>query len=198
MLTDYGLRVALDSLVARAPVAVSLHVELEGRLPAPVEAAAYYMVSEGLTNVAKYAEASSATVDVTRDNGEFDRGGGRRRRRRRRSDAPARACAGSPTASRRWAGDVRVWSPPARGHARAGGDPVRVVVADDAMLLREGIVRLLHEAGFDVVGQSATAEDLLADVRAHAPDVAIVDIRMPPTHTDEGLRAALDDPRGPP
>jgi DNA-binding NarL/FixJ family response regulator len=69
---------------------------------------------------------------------------------------------------------------------------VRVVVADDTMLLREGIVRLLAEAGFDVVAQSATADGLLADVRAHAPDVAIVDIRMPPTQTDEGVRAALE------
>jgi DNA-binding NarL/FixJ family response regulator len=68
---------------------------------------------------------------------------------------------------------------------------VRVVVADDTMLLREGIVRLLAEAGFDVVAQSATADDLLADVRSHVPDVAIVDIRMPPTQTDEGVRAAL-------
>jgi DNA-binding NarL/FixJ family response regulator len=69
---------------------------------------------------------------------------------------------------------------------------LRVVVADDTMLLREGIVRLLTEAGFDVVAQSATADDLLADVRAHVPDVAIVDIRMPPTQTDEGVRAALE------
>ena len=69
---------------------------------------------------------------------------------------------------------------------------MRVVVADDTMLLREGIVRLLTEAGFDVVAQSATADDLLADVRAHVPDVAIVDIRMPPTQTDEGVRAALE------
>jgi DNA-binding NarL/FixJ family response regulator len=69
---------------------------------------------------------------------------------------------------------------------------VRVVLADDAMLLREGVARLLAEAGFDVVGQSASAADLLRDVRAHAPDVAIVDIRMPPTHTDEGLRAARE------
>jgi DNA-binding NarL/FixJ family response regulator len=69
---------------------------------------------------------------------------------------------------------------------------VRVVLADDAMLLREGVARLLAEAGFEVVGQSATAADLLRDVHAHAPDVAIVDIRMPPTHTDEGLRAARE------
>ena len=69
---------------------------------------------------------------------------------------------------------------------------MRVVVADDALLLREGVARLLIEAGFDVVGQSGTAADLLRDVHAHAPDVAIVDIRMPPTHTDEGLRAARE------
>jgi DNA-binding NarL/FixJ family response regulator len=69
---------------------------------------------------------------------------------------------------------------------------VRVVVADDAALLRQGVARLLTDAGFDVVGESATAEDLLEQVRARKPDVAIVDIRMPPTYTDEGLRAALE------
>jgi len=67
---------------------------------------------------------------------------------------------------------------------------VRIVLADDSMLLREGLVRLLEEAGFDVVAQSGTADDLLRHVAMHKPDVAIVDIRMPPTHTDEGLRAA--------
>jgi DNA-binding NarL/FixJ family response regulator len=60
------------------------------------------------------------------------------------------------------------------------------------MLLREGVARLLGDAGFEVVGQSATADELLATVATCAPDVAIVDIRMPPTHTDEGLRAALE------
>jgi DNA-binding NarL/FixJ family response regulator len=69
---------------------------------------------------------------------------------------------------------------------------VRVVLADDAVLLREGVARLLGEAGFDVVGQSSTAEDLLLKVRSYSPDVAITDIRMPPTQTDEGLRAALE------
>jgi DNA-binding NarL/FixJ family response regulator len=69
---------------------------------------------------------------------------------------------------------------------------VRVVIADDAVLLREGVARLLSEAGFDVVGQSATAEDLLLKVRSYSPDVAVTDIRMPPTQTDEGLRAALE------
>jgi DNA-binding NarL/FixJ family response regulator len=67
---------------------------------------------------------------------------------------------------------------------------VRVVVADDAVILREGLARLLREAGFDVVGLAADADELHALVDALLPDVAIVDIRMPPTHTDEGLRAA--------
>jgi DNA-binding NarL/FixJ family response regulator len=71
-------------------------------------------------------------------------------------------------------------------------DPLRVVVADDAVLLREGIVRLLTESGFEVVGQAGDAEDLLRKVNAHKPDVAVVDIRMPPTHTDDGLRAAVE------
>jgi DNA-binding NarL/FixJ family response regulator len=69
---------------------------------------------------------------------------------------------------------------------------MRVVVADDSVLLREGVVRLLEENGFDVVGQAGDADDLIRKVRAHKPDVAVVDIRMPPTNTDDGLRAALE------
>lgn len=69
---------------------------------------------------------------------------------------------------------------------------MRVVVADDSTLLREGLVRLLEEAGLEVVGQAGDAEELLRKVRAHKPDVAVVDVRMPPTHTDEGLRAARE------
>jgi DNA-binding NarL/FixJ family response regulator len=68
---------------------------------------------------------------------------------------------------------------------------MRVVLADDTMLLREGVAMLLGEAGFDVAGQAGTAEDLIVAVGEHEPEVAIVDLRMPPTHTDEGLQAAL-------
>ena len=68
---------------------------------------------------------------------------------------------------------------------------MRVLIADDSTLLREGAVRLLEEAGFEVVGQAGDADDLLRKVRAHRPDVAIVDVRMPPDNTDDGLRAAL-------
>lgn len=67
---------------------------------------------------------------------------------------------------------------------------MRVVIAEDSVLLREGLVRLLSEYEIDVVGQAGDGDELLRKVRAHKPDVAIVDVRMPPDHSDEGLRAA--------
>ena len=69
---------------------------------------------------------------------------------------------------------------------------MRVVIAEDSVLLREGVARILGDAGFEVVGQAGTADELMLKVRSYSPDVAIVDIRMPPTHTDEGLRAAQE------
>jgi DNA-binding NarL/FixJ family response regulator/class 3 adenylate cyclase len=81
---------------------------------------------------------------------------------------------------------------PAERLTRAKATPtsMRVILADDSILLREGVARLLSDAGFTVVAQAADAGELLAAVNADPPDVAITDIRMPPTHTDEGLRAA--------
>ena len=69
---------------------------------------------------------------------------------------------------------------------------MRVAIAEDSVLLREGIARLLDEAGIEVVAQCSDPDDLLLKVRSYSPDVAIVDIRLPPTHNDEGLRAALE------
>ena len=71
-------------------------------------------------------------------------------------------------------------------------EPIRVVIADDSVLLREGLARLLEDAGFEVVAQAGDAEDLMRKVRAHKPDVAVIDIRMPPDNVDDGLRAALE------
>jgi DNA-binding NarL/FixJ family response regulator len=69
---------------------------------------------------------------------------------------------------------------------------MRVVVAEDNTLLREGVARLLEDAGMEVIGRFGDADAMLAAVGEHGPDVAIVDIRLPPTHTDEGLRAAAE------
>ena len=69
---------------------------------------------------------------------------------------------------------------------------MRIVIADDEMLLREGLARLLADAGFDVVGKAADGPELMRAVRLTDPDVAIIDIKMPPTHTDEGLVVARE------
>ncbi|HXV58715.1 MAG TPA: response regulator transcription factor [Gaiellaceae bacterium] len=69
---------------------------------------------------------------------------------------------------------------------------MRAVIAEDSVLLREGLERLLGENGIEVVGSCQTVDDLLLKVRSYSPDVAIVDIRLPPTHSDEGMRAALE------
>jgi DNA-binding NarL/FixJ family response regulator len=68
---------------------------------------------------------------------------------------------------------------------------VRVVIAEDSVLLREGVAKLLEEEGFDVLGRAGNADDLLLHVRSYKPDVAVVDVRMPPTNKDEGARAAV-------
>jgi len=71
-------------------------------------------------------------------------------------------------------------------------EPLRMVVGEDDVLLREGIVRILAEAGFEVVAQAGDAESFLRRALAHSPDVALVDVRMPPGRDDDGLRAALE------
>ena len=74
----------------------------------------------------------------------------------------------------------------------APGTPLRLVLAEDSVLLREGLVRLFDEAGFDTVASYGTADDLMAGVDALAPDLAVLDVRMPPTFRDEGVRAAIE------
>jgi DNA-binding NarL/FixJ family response regulator len=74
----------------------------------------------------------------------------------------------------------------------SGERPTRVVIGEDQALLREGVVRLLVDAGFEVVAEAADAPDLVRKVGAHKPDVAIIDVQMPPDNTDDGLRAALE------
>jgi DNA-binding NarL/FixJ family response regulator/class 3 adenylate cyclase len=81
---------------------------------------------------------------------------------------------------------------PAAASARPPGQGTRVVLAEDAVLLREGIAVLLEKNGCEIVGQAGDPDELLLKVRSYEPDIAIVDVRMPPTHTDEGLRAAQE------
>ena len=80
----------------------------------------------------------------------------------------------------------------AKGEREDAVHALRIVVADDNALLREGIASLLVEAGHEVVGRAASANDLLLKVRSYDPDVAIVDVRMPPGYADDGLVAAAE------
>ena len=82
-------------------------------------------------------------------------------------------------------------TPAEEAHGRAPREPLRIVLADDAVLLREGLVRLLTDDGHQVVAAVGDGPALVEAVLTHRPDVAVVDVRMPPTHTDEGLRAAI-------
>jgi DNA-binding NarL/FixJ family response regulator len=78
------------------------------------------------------------------------------------------------------------------GHSGPCADAVRVALAEDSVLLRDGLARLLADEGFEVVAHCEDADELMRKLSAHPVDVAILDIRLPPTHTDEGLRAALE------
>lgn len=89
------------------------------------------------------------------------------------------------------ADDLPAEFPPLRG-VQTHNDAVRAVIADDSTLLREGLARLLEEVGIEVIAQARDADELMLKVRSYHPDVAIVDIRMPPTQSDEGIRAARE------
>ena len=186
---DHGLTAALESLAARSTVLTTLTVDVARPLPQPIELAAYFVASEALANVAKYAHATAVTLRVARQREGSDRRDRRQRHRRRRRVArlgPPRP-RGPRRGARRRAARLQ---PPGRRDDRQRGAAVRVVIADDNLIVRDGLAALLREAGVDVAAQVGSGDDLLAEVDRSRPDVAIVDIRMPPTYTDEGLRAA--------
>ena len=178
ILREAGLGPALMTLAGEAPLPVELDPIAEKRYPAALESAAYRTVIEAVRDAA-HSGASHARVRIAPEDDrlivEVHHDGAPRTS----ADVPRRRPRRSPRRpSRR------------RAHVHTRGDPVRVVVAEDVMLTREGIVRLLTDAGVEVVGQAEDLDGLLRRVRATRPDAAIVDIRMPPTHTDEGLVAA--------
>ena len=192
MLTEDGLAAALESLAARTPLARRRSTSR------PRSASRPRSRPPRTSSRARRWRTSSSTRTRTngddqrrRENGDArGRGRGRRRRRRAASTA-APACAAWPTGSRRSAGGCG--SRARRAAAPRGrGDPMRVVIAEDSVLLREGLAKLLADGGFEVVAQAGDAERSTAKVRRYEPDVAIVDVRMPPTHTDEGAGAAKE------
>ena len=189
LLVERGLSAALDELCRKAALPTRLQASIDRRLPDQIETAAYFLASEALANAAKHSHGSQVRVTAADENrrlvieiaddgigGASTSGGSGLRGLADRVEA-----LGGTFHDRE---SARPW------HDAAGGDPVRVALADDAVILREGLSRLLAEAGFEVAGLASDGDELLELVERTLPDLAIVDIRMPPTHTDEGLRAA--------
>lgn len=193
-LDSLGLEEALGGVAQRCSVPLRIRFEVAGPLPRPVETAAYFVVSEAVTNAAKHASASAVSVHVSLGGppgGPLltlrieDDGRGGADPSRQRADRPAEP-------GRRARRRPACRQPPRGTHHSCRGAAVRVILAEDSTLLREGLVRLLTEEGHEVVAALGDAVTLVAEVGALRPDVAVVDIRMPPTHTDEGLRAAVE------
>jgi DNA-binding NarL/FixJ family response regulator len=191
VLTDLGLDAALSSLAARSTISVDVDARLSRRPPASVEAAAYFVVSEALTNAAKHSRATRVQVTVRAGTGRLaHRPGSGRRGRWRRSDGfgPRRTPRSRPSPRRRTASAL----PRGRPDRSDGGAAMRVVIAEDAVLLRDGLTRLLVDERHEVVAAVGDAAGLVEAVGRERPDVCIVDVRMPPTFSDEGMRAAIE------
>ena len=178
ILTEGGLAAALDTFAEETAIAVELAVDRGERYPAHVETTAYAVVIEAVRDaVTRGATFSAISARRIRQAGRAQDGG-----RWHPQHRPARRACRS--RRRAWRND--------RAGAREpdGGAAMRVVVADDVMLTRAGIVRLLVDVGIEVVGEAGDGESAVDAVRRLRPDIVILDIRMPPTHVDEGLVAA--------
>ena len=193
VLAERGLEGGIRALALAVPVQVDVTLDLgDSRLPQPLEAAAYFAVAEALTNVVKHSGASAAWVRARRtaglltiEVGDDGRGGAGPRIVRDRAGRD------EPQAERVRRHSPRI-QPARRAYPGHHGDAVRAVIAEDLALLRDGLVRLLTAHGISVAEAVPDGTSLLDALLKHRPDIAIVDVRLPPTFTSEGLRAAIE------
>ena len=165
-----------------------------GRMDAEVESTGYFVVAEALTNALKHAAAQQITVELAAKDGRLeiivtDDGNGPGRRR-----PPGSDCAACRTGSPPWTGRSTAAAGSRPRDDVAGGVRMRLIIAEDDVLLREGIARILGDEGYEIVAQAGDRDDLLDKVRTHHPDVVVTDIRMPPTFTRDGHRGRAADP----
>ena len=192
VLDGAGLAGALSEVAGRCPVPVALEITSK-QLSPQMEATVFFLACEAVTNAIKHAGARHIRIRVDR-HGEQLRlevaddgvGGARLCASGGLAGMTQRALAGGGSAARRQS--CRRRDPHRRRAAR--GPVVRVVVAEDSALVREGLVRLLRDNGEDVVAAVADGRALVDAAVEHQPDLVIIDVRMPPTYTDEGARAA--------
>jgi PAS domain S-box-containing protein len=202
-LSERGLAAALRTLAKRS--AASINVERFGRLAPEIESAAYFITAEATANAVKHASANQIDIEVTRARDElrltvtddgvggasFKEGTGLQGLRDRAEaiggDLTVDSPIGGPTVL---TADLPLFRPrPRLGFADGH---LRVVIADDAAMIRQALVELLGSTGIEVVAQVGDAPSLLQEVERHSPDIAIVDIHMPPTQTHEGVHAAIE------
>ena len=188
ILTEVGLRPAVAGLARRSAVPV----DLQRRARGPVGARCR---GRGVLHRGRGADQRDPALRGAPRGGAHrtprrpPAGPGERRRRRRRRRIARDRAGGDQRPAGRDLGRLVGRQPARRRHQAASGDPVRVIVADDSAVIRVGVVRILSDAGMDVVAEARTADELLALVAEHRPDLAVVDIRMPPGG-NAGLRAA--------
>ena len=147
------------------------------------------MASEAITNAVKHAEATRIVLRVVRRDGQLSWSGSATTAAAARDSALRSGLADRVAAL---GGSLRVASPVGRGTDGRGGAAMRIVIGEDSALFREGLARLLEDAGHEVVGRAADATTLVEAVERERPDLAIIDVRMPPDGTDDGARAAKE------
>jgi PAS domain S-box-containing protein len=204
-LSKSGLAAALRTLAKRSGASINVTVERFGRLAPEIESAAYFITAEATANAVKHASANQIEIDVAKARDEL--------RVTVTDDGPGGASFGEGTGlqglrdrAEAIGGDLTVDSPIGgptvltadlplfRSRHRLGlaDRHLRVVIADDAAMIRQALVELLGSSGIEVVAQVGDAPSLLQEVERHSPDIAIVDIHMPPTQTQEGVHAAIE------
>ena len=190
VLADLGLSEAIENLAMQIPLPVTVDAALAGHPPTPIESAAYFAVAESLANVVKHARATRAWVRLRHEDGRLrmvvgdDGVGG--------ADPAGSGLQG--LGRRLSAFDGTLSRPePARGSDRDhDGSAMRVVVAEDETLLRDGLIRILDAHGFDIAAAVDNLPTLTGALADPTVDVAVLDVRLPPSFTNEGLVAAIE------
>jgi PAS domain S-box-containing protein len=203
-LSERGLEAALRTLAKRSAAPVNVTVERFGRLAPEIESAAYFITAEATANAVKHASANQIDIEVTSARDELrvsvtddgvggaalGEGTGLQGLRDR-----AEAIGGALTVDSPIGGPTVLTAdlPLLRSRYRVSfRDGLRVVIADDAAMIRHALVELLGSCGIEVVAEVGDAPELLQEVERGSPDIAIVDIHMPPTQTHEGVQAAIE------
>ena len=161
-----------------------------GRFSEGAELTAYYVIAEAISNAVKHARARRITISGEAAGGWLSIAVSRRRAGRRLRRRRHRASAGSSTGSARSTARPAWTARPADGHPDLGADTVRIGIAEDSALFRDGLTMQLGRLGVQVVITAGTGDELLAQVTRHPIDAAIIDVKMPPNFTDDGLQTA--------